>query len=527
MIESIPSCPSEPDWKRWLEQDRFPDERCSQQEVQNEDRYLAHLNECASCRKRVERLSEQDPFFHESRSVLRSAVQSAADQAGVSQDLKVATVGEDSVQAIATKADVESSSAMVAVVQSLLGPTDEESALGRIGRFLVTGIIGGGGMGIVLKARSLDVDRIVAIKIPQPQYWQASGTLLTIEREARSAASVVHPNVISIYHVDRYRDVPYLVMPYLPGETLEQRIRKQGRLEIDSVLRILRQVASALAAAHACGVIHRDVKPANILLVGGTDRAVLSDFGLAKVQSDASCTATGTFAGTPIYLSPEQASGRPVGPASDVFSLGTVLWTMLAGQPPMLGMHTHAMIHRISKTGVPSLPSERANPSWMLRLMNRMHDPEPESRPDAEWLASLVEQCERHHRRPASESLPTELRSHTRLVTSRIRWGLVWVALLLIGATSWFTIRNLRRADPVRRTTTRPLETGPTAKQRDSGASDNARFAAAPAPMQLESESVDTEEIRLRQMADELDHIRSESLPRWESQLNTLEEGSS
>ena len=309
--------PTDDAWKAWLE--------TGSDVAVTEGDLLNHLERCEPCQHSVATLSADDAFYCQSREALRWTGLSSHDWQSDACDQTNSPHAQ------------EQSPAMVSLVQSLLAPTDDERSIGRLGRFEILGIIGSGGMGIVLKARSIDMDRVVAIKIPQPQYWQSPDTLLTLEREARSAAAVVHPNVISIYHVDRYRDVPYLVMPYLPGQSLEQRIQEAGPMTIAETLRIGRQVASALAAAHACGVVHRDVKPANILLGAGTERVVLSDFGLAKVQTDATCTATGTFSGTPIYLSPEQASGCGAGPAGDLYSLGTVFWTMLCGRPPMSG----------------------------------------------------------------------------------------------------------------------------------------------------------------------------------------------
>ncbi|MEM6473844.1 MAG: serine/threonine-protein kinase, partial [Planctomycetota bacterium] len=508
----VGGCPARDTWRQWLD-------RTSIGEATH-DSMQSRLDGCQRCRELVESLSATDPFFAESRSALSGLVSGDLD---AKRSILVLDEGID-----ASESAKEQDSPLLAVVRSLLGPTDDETAIGCLGRFAVTGIIGSGGMGIVLKARSLDVDRVVAIKIPQPQHWQATGTLLTIEREARSAAAVVHPNVISIYHVDRYRDVPYLVMPYLSGESLEQRLRRlhgssagdRGRLNIAGVLRILRQVAAALKAAHSCGVIHRDVKPANILLVGGTERAVLSDFGLAKIQSDATCTATGTFAGTPIYLSPEQASGRVAGPASDMFSLGTVLWTMLAGEPPFAGLHTHAIIHRIAGGEIPRLPdSGSRTPDYLLRLLAKLHDPDPASRPDAESMLEWIEQCERYETHPDRQMLPKALTTtgqDRRGVSIGLFAATVLIACLLSGLMllqgCLFDVSKKTKQPGI---ISQP-DVAPIADQDDESSEAEVLRQEPMIPSE--------DDVQIFRIRDELDQLNREDLPAWEERIRALEE---
>ena len=150
-------------------------------------------------------------------------------------------------------------------------------------------------------------------------------------REARAAAAVVHEHVVAIHDVKSEGESPFLVMQYVAGESLQQRIDREGPLDLCEILRIGMQTASGLAAAHSQGLVHRDVKPSNVLLEEDVDRALLSDFGLARAADDASLTQTGFHPGTPQYMSPEQARGDLVDCRSDLFSLGSVMYVMCTG----------------------------------------------------------------------------------------------------------------------------------------------------------------------------------------------------
>ncbi|QDV86713.1 serine/threonine protein kinase [Planctomycetes bacterium TBK1r] len=502
------NCPDEITWRDWL--------TGSGNVAVDETVLQSHLDDCERCQGMVARLSADDPFLCQSREALRSTGLTSHDWQVGDAD------GAD------RPSSETSSPAIVSLVQTLLGPTEDERSLGRLGRFEILGVVGSGGMGIVLKARSVDMDRVVAIKIPQPQYWQSPQTLLTLEREARSAAAVVHPNVISIYHVDRYRDVPYLVMPYLAGQSLEQRIRDSGPMPLDEALRITRQVASALAAAHACGVVHRDVKPANILLNAGTERAVLSDFGLAKVQTDATCTATGTFAGTPIYLSPEQASGCGAGPAGDIYSLGTVLWTMLVGQPPMSGMHTHAIVRRIADSQLPLLSDHcRDLPVWVNRLIAKLHADIPADRPPAEQLTQWIEACQRHLAEGGSAPIPKELSVNEVKSRRTAAIAAICLATVLIAGAGWMMFDAFGGGSE----TTPHREKTRTVQPRNSGPVKSNASAPQPSKPTTPTESVadapsnsiaDETDTYLDQVEAELDLLNQIALPRLESELQSL-----
>jgi hypothetical protein len=230
-----------------------------------------------------------------------------------------------------------------------LTPSDQPGILGTLGRYQVLEVIGRGAMGIVLKALDPDLLRPVALKVMAP-YLAPSGTARErFKREARAAAAVSHDHIVTIHAVEEGNGLPYLVMEYISGISLQARIDRDGPLPPRDIARIGHQAARGLAMAHQQGLVHRDVKPANILLENGVERVKLTDFGLARAADDARLTQSGTAAGTPLYMSPEQAHGDTLIDArSDLFSLGSVLYTLATGFPPFRSGTTMGVLNRIS-----------------------------------------------------------------------------------------------------------------------------------------------------------------------------------
>ena len=243
-------------------------------------------------------------------------------------------------------------------VLSLLGAPGHPEMLGRLGRYDIERVIGSGGMGVVLKAHDGELNRPIAIKLLAPHLAHVGAARGRFAREGRAAAAVVHEHVVAIYNVESGGPVPFLVMQYVPGRSLQTRVDDDGPLGVEEILRIGMQAAGGLAAAHRQGLVHRDVKPSNILLENQVERAVLTDFGLARAIDDASLTQTGILAGTPHYMSPEQATGGPIDHRSDLFSLGAVLYFMATGHPPFRAVGTLAVLHRICR--------EHHRPVWQL-----------------------------------------------------------------------------------------------------------------------------------------------------------------
>src|SRR5262249_10964096 len=204
-----------------------------------------------------------------------------------------------------------------------------------------------GAFGIVLKALDTDLLRPVAIKVLAP-YLASNGTARQrFLREARAAAAVSHDHVVKIHGIESAA-LPYLVMEYVTGVSLQARLDRDGPLTPRDIARIGLQAARGLEAAHAQGLVHRDIKPANILLENGVERVKLTDFGLARAADDARLTQSGVAAGTPLYMSPEQARGETVDHRSDLFSLGSVLYTLATGFPPFRAGSTIGVLNRIT-----------------------------------------------------------------------------------------------------------------------------------------------------------------------------------
>ncbi len=294
------------------------------------------------------------------------------------------------------------------MARQLLAPPSHPEMLGRLGRYEVERLIGSGGMGIVFKGFDTELHRPVAIKVLAPHLAGSGAARQRFAREARAAAAVVHEHVVAIHNVESDGAAPFLVMQFVAGESLQARLDRQGSLALCEVLRIGRQTAAGLAAAHAQGLVHRDVKPSNILLEHGVERALLTDFGLARAADDASLTHTGHLPGTPHYMSPEQARGEPIDTDERPRPVGEVNAEL---------------------------------PAWFERLVARLHAKSPAERfSSADEVAELLEQCLAHVRQPAAAPLPETLASAPAPHRPRWLWptaiggGLAAVALVTFAA---------------------------------------------------------------------------------------------
>ena len=201
-------------------------------------------------------------------------------------------------------------------------------------RYTLLEVLGGGGMAQVYLAHDNVLDRKVALKVLREQYADDEEFVERFRREARSAASLNHPNIVQVYDQGRDDDgTYYIAMEYVPGGTLEDRMAKEGPLAPGEAAGIASRVAEALGVAHGRGIVHRDIKPQNVLL-GASGEAKVADFGIARAATSKTMTETNLILGTAAYMSPEQVRGEPVGPASDLYSLGVVLYEMLTGRLP-------------------------------------------------------------------------------------------------------------------------------------------------------------------------------------------------
>jgi serine/threonine protein kinase len=294
------------------------------------------------------------------------------------------------------------------MARQLLSPPTHPEMLGRLGRYEIERLIGSGGMGVVFKAFDTELNRPVAIKLLSPYLASSGAARKRFAREARAAAAVVHHHVVPIHNVETDRESPFIVMQYVSGESLQARIDRVGPLELCEILRIGMQVADGLSAAHQQGLVHRDIKPSNILLEEGVDRALISDFGLARAADDASLTRTGFHPGTPQYMSPEQASGQCVDARSDLFSLGSMLYTMCTGRPPFRAENSLCVMRRITESEPTPIRDINPNiPPWMSAVVVKLLSKKVENRiPSAAEARDLLEACLSHVQQPLACKLP-------------------------------------------------------------------------------------------------------------------------
>jgi WD40 repeat protein/serine/threonine protein kinase len=275
---------------------------------------------------------------------------------------------------------------------AFLQPTREPDSLGRIDHYEVLDVIGWGSTGVVLRARDTKLQRVVAIKVLGPSLAASRAARARFVREAQAAAAVRDDHVVAIHAVGDEGPVPYLVMEYISGTTLEERVKQAGALELKETLRIGMQVARGLTAAHAQGVVHRDIKPANILLENGVQRVKITDFGLARAAEDGSLARGKVLAGTPAFMSPEQARGEPTDHRTDLFSLGSVLYTLCTGSSPFQGDTTAAVLQCVDQATATPLRWANPNvPEWLCDLVGKLHAREANDRlSSAQAVADLL-----------------------------------------------------------------------------------------------------------------------------------------
>ena len=326
-----------------------------------------HIEHCAHCQQRIGELAADSDSWHEATTALRDNAPSSSIVIALDQELT-----ED----VPVQADHLS--------LEFLGTPSHPEMLGRIGDYDIERVIGSGGMGIVFKAFDSELHRPVALKVLAPHLAHSGGARQRFAREAQSAAAVVHENVVPIHNVDTTGEFPFIVMQFVGGHSLQARVDRDGPLAATEVLRIGVQIAKGLAAAHEQGLVHRDVKPGNILLVEDVDRVLISDFGLARAADDASVTRSGFIAGTPHYMSPEQAHGDFIDCRSDLFGLGSVLYFMCTGRPPFRAEGAIAVLKRICHD--PHRPVDEVNdrvPAELADLIDDLLAKEASGRPQS------------------------------------------------------------------------------------------------------------------------------------------------
>jgi serine/threonine protein kinase len=325
---------------------------------------------------------------------------------------------------------------------ALLTSSARPDSLGRIGHYEVLEVLGRGGFGVVFRAFDEKLHRMVAIKVLGTELADNATARRRFLREARAAAAICNEHVVNVFAVDD-QPVPHLVMEYVCGQTLQDKLDRGGPFELKEVLRIGQQLADGLAAAHAIGLIHRDIKPANILLENGVERVKISDFGLARAADDGTITQSGVISGTPMYMAPEQAQDETIDHRADLFSLGSVLYTMCTGRPPFRAANTVAVLKRVCEaTPRPIREINPGIPAWLCDIIGRLHEKKPDDRfASAREVADLFGRClaefQQHghlrskvsalllREKPAPASRPPA--SHRR------RWAVAAAAVVALG----------------------------------------------------------------------------------------------
>ncbi|MFO0968630.1 MAG: serine/threonine-protein kinase [Gemmataceae bacterium] len=279
---------------------------------------------------------------------------------------------------------------------SFLEPSTRPDSLGRLGHYEMLQVLGQGGFGIVFRAFDETLQRVVALKVLAPAIAATSPARKRFLREARSSAKVRHENVVQVYAVEE-QPLPYLAMEFIPGETLQQRLDRTGPLDAPEIVRLGRQIAEGLAAAHATGLVHRDIKPGNVLIEAGPqERVKITDFGLARAADDASLTQSGVLSGTPMYMAAEQAKGDAIDHRADLFSLGSVLYVMVTGRPPFRASTTFGVLKRVAE-GTPRSIQEiiPEAPQWLSDVIAKLHAKNPDERfQTAREVADVLADCE-------------------------------------------------------------------------------------------------------------------------------------
>lgn len=405
---------------------RFLAGECTATEEQSIEQ---HLTDCQDCRRAMEQQAAAPEFW---RAAARQ-LDTRRDLNGETHHPPLAPAGI----ALAARPDLED------YLRTWLTPSDASDSIGEIESYQVQAVVGIGGMGMVLQARDPRLRRNVAIKTLRPELAANVQARQRFSREAQLAASLHHPNVVSIFHVGCWRGVDYIVMPLVEQGSLRDYCVSQT-LSLDQIIQLGQQVAAGLAAAHGQGMIHRDIKPSNILLLGGLAEVVVADFGLARVVGSDTVTLSGELHGTPQFMSPEQACGRALDSRSDLFSLGSLLYWMATGRSPFEAENHFATLSKIERVEYQAASLTNVQlPAWFDRLIESLLVKDPNDRSlNAARLTRLLAQLAEHRRQPASVPLPLELASRPGSLKPVIPWIAGALACILVVLPLFYFLDN-------------------------------------------------------------------------------------
>jgi serine/threonine protein kinase len=394
---------------------------------QQEERLATHLDSCEVCREQLHTLAVGQNEWAKIQGIL---VKETTSQHTPPSGPQTTLIPQD-ISAIRQLHTIGVEIETTDFAVEFLEPSKNKDALGQLNNIEIRSIIGHGGNGIVLKGYQHELNRLVAVKVMAPQLATSANARRRFAREAQATAAIVHPNVMPILTVHSAGQLPYLVMPYVDCESLQDRLDREGSLPVADVLRIGHQIANGLAAAHAQGLVHRDVKPANILLEKGVERVMLTDFGLARAVDDGTLTRPGLIAGTPQYMSPEQARGDAVDTRSDLFSLGSVLYAICTGRAPFRADTTYGILRRvIDETPRDIMTLNPEIPSWLAGYVQQLMSKSSTERcATAEEVANTLMKCVAHVQQPHANPLPPAIRQPDQ---SR-KTPRLWLVVLAVG----------------------------------------------------------------------------------------------
>lgn len=344
----------------------------------SEAELLRHISDCSTCLETLEWMGGEEIWWEQARQSLSSTI---CDTERFSKTTGIV----ESICALSNSKVLTSDDPLCAheieQLTSLLDPASHPELLGRIGRYEVEQLVGRGGMGLVFRGYDTELHRVVAIKTLAIHLVPVSSARERFVREGRACASLIHPHIVPVHDVITDGPVPALVMQFVAGPTLDGWLQKHGPMSFRQAVGLMMQLSEALVSAHEKGFVHRDIKPGNVLLEAEGSRAMLADFGLVRTLDDATLTRSGMLAGTPDFMSPEQARGESVDSRSDLFSLGSLFYTMLAGKPPFQAPEPMAVMNQIChESHLPISDLIPAVPKSIASLIDQLLHKDPSKR---------------------------------------------------------------------------------------------------------------------------------------------------
>jgi serine/threonine protein kinase len=398
--KQMTACPALESFVHWQQGDLPPGQV---------EHLIEHVETCTHCLKTLEGLAARDPIARHLRQeppIVND--EDKAELAALERRMRGAGPSAETMAPSGHDTDFH-----------FLGPPQIEDEIGRLGPYRVLRVLGRGGMGIVYQAEDPGLRRMVAIKAMLPTIAASPSAKQRFLVEARAAAAIKHIHIVTIFQIGEERGVPFLAMEFLEGESLEDRLLREATLPLAETLRIGREMAEGLAAAHALGLIHRDIKPGNTWLEGKQGHVKILDFGLARsTTDDAKLTQRGAIIGTPAYMAPEQGNADPLDPRCDLWSLGVVLYRMATGELPFKGGGPLSTLKAVAFND-PLAPAriKAQVPPGLSKLVMKLLKKDPAKRiGSAQEVAEALRELEKDNSPGRRETTSKQTRSRTAVL---------------------------------------------------------------------------------------------------------------